>query len=133
MASAKPIVKYKTRIIKEKAKSAGGRAKAIAKERTKHTIWAVASAGALGLAEAKKVKLPTVGGLDPAALYGLGAMGLHVATNNKAAGHIATGLLSVAAYKLAAKKGASVGGDDFDDLSGDDDDDEVMGDVEIIE
>ena len=111
-----------------------GRAAALVKERTKHSAWAVGAATALGLLKASGVKLPTIAALPPEVVYGGAALLATVLTNSKPLAHAATGLLSVAGHTLALKYGKKTGvaGDD-DMLEGDDDDDTIMGDVEIVE
>jgi hypothetical protein len=66
-----------------------------------------ATAGALGYAESEKYAIPTVAGIMPAALYGavaavLGTVVRQTAkgTPGKAIRGLATGFVSVAAYKL---------------------------------
>lgn len=79
----------------------GGRIKqaAIAE---RHTLIAVGSAAALGLAESRGVALPKIDALGTAGTYGLLAFGYAKLTGSMTAEKIATGLLSVAAYKLAS-------------------------------
>jgi len=83
--------------IARKAASVG--AKAAIDE--KHTIAAVLSAAALGYAEQTGVDIPSIAGLGQAGTAGLAAFILAKMTKSRTARHVATGLLSVAAYELA--------------------------------
>lgn len=88
----------------------------------KHSLIAIGSAAALGLAERQNIKLPAVPMLGPAGTYGLAAYVGGRVLKNKTLEHVATGLLSVAAYKLtsgAQAAGSAVVGED--DIEGEDD------------
>ena len=79
----------------------------------KHTLTAMAAAGALGLAERNNVPLPHLAFLGRAGTYGALAWAIGRYTGNRTAEHLATGLLSVASYQLAAgKTAAGVSGDE---------------------
>jgi hypothetical protein len=106
--------KGKTRTIVRRVAAAKPRvnvAGRLAKARERHTLAAVAAAAAVGYAQSPdpdkpgepRIKLPTIGGLDPASTAGVVAFGLGMATKNKTIEHIATGLLSVAVYELGKK------------------------------
>lgn len=97
--------------------SGGGRMSAIKKAALteKHTLTALGAALVLGFAKRQGYQLPSLPMLTPAATYGLGAWALARYSGNQVASHAATGLLSVAAYELAAGT-AKVG----EDLAGDD-------------
>lgn len=120
----------KSRALVGAAPSSGGSRLTKAKELAmseKHTLTALGAAVALGLAERQGWKIPALPMIGPAATYGLGAWVLAKYTGNKMASHAATGLLSVAAYKLASgasAPGAAAGGNELmgaDELLGDGD------------
>jgi len=75
----------------------------------KHTVAAVAAAGALGLLERNNVPVPYLEFLGKAGSMGALAWIAGKYTGNVTVQHVATGLLSVAAYELA-KGGAKAGG-----------------------
>ncbi len=79
----------------------------------KHTLTALVAAGALGLAKRQKMDLPKIDQIGTAGTYGLAAWVAARWSGNKTISHVATGLLSVAAFSLAS-------GDET--LAGDDDD-----------
>ena len=81
----------------------------------KHTIAAVAAAAVFGYLRRANVGLPKIDAIGTTGTYGLVAWGLGRWTKSPIAQHIATGLLSTAAYQLAA--GQTIGGG------------EIMGDV----
>lgn len=66
----------------------------------KHTLVATGSAAVLAYAEHSGwlEKLPTVGNIDKKAIVGLGAFVVAKYSKNPTMAHVATGLLSVAAY-----------------------------------
>ena len=74
----------------------------------KHTLTAVAAAGALGLAERNGIPIPHLALLGQAGTLGAVAWIAGKMTGNETAKHVATGLLSIAAYELA--KGGGGGG-----------------------
>lgn len=69
----------------------------------KHTIAAVGAAAALGFAKKSGVSLPAAPFLGVAGTYGLAAWVIGKYTHSRTARHIATGLLSVAAFELASE------------------------------
>jgi hypothetical protein len=77
----------------------------------KHTITALAGAAALGIAKRQGIELPKVEQLGTAGTYGAGAYLAARFTKSKTLAHLATGLLSVALYELAA--GDSITGEDI--------------------
>jgi hypothetical protein len=82
--------------------------KAAASER--HTLAAVGAAAVLGFAKRSNVELPKIDALGVAGTYGLAAWALGRTMKSPIMSHVATGLLSISAYQLAA--GSSVSGDD---------------------
>ena len=115
----------KTRV-KAGARRAFGAARAVVRDE-KHTVTAVVAAAALGYAEragkdgapSLASKLPKVDALGVAGTYGALAWLYAKQSKNATAAHLATGLLSVAAYKFG--RGEKVSGDD-EETSGDFDD-----------
>lgn len=121
----------KSRALVGAAPSGGGRltkAKELAMSE-KHTLTALGAAIALGMAERQGWKLPSIPMAGPAATYGLAAWVLAKYTGNKVASHAATGLLSVAAYKLASGAGAAPSVRGANELMGAD---ELLGDGDAI-
>jgi hypothetical protein len=96
----------------------GGRAALSAARDEKHTITALAAAGALGLAKRYSVDLPKIGKLGTAGTYGVGAYLVGRFTKSKTWQHVATGLLSVALHEMASGTSDMEG----DEMSGDVDD-----------
>lgn len=92
----------------EAMKRARARAGAVAKSR-QHSLVATGTAGLLGYAEGKGMKLPTVGELAPPATYGLAALAvtfLPVGPKAKQmAQSMADGMLSVAAHSYGYVQG----------------------------
>lgn len=74
--------------------------RAVASE--KHTLAALAAAGAYGLIEKSGVSIPTIGPLGPAATVGMAAWLYGRMSKNQTAQHVATGLLAVAINRWAA-------------------------------
>lgn len=81
------------------------RAASVAREtvsRQQHTLFAVGSGFLIGFAEQKGWKIPTVVGMHPAALYGLGALVAAYYIKNRQGRRVAEsaadGLLTVASY-----------------------------------
>lgn len=98
-----------------------GRAVAKAALAERHTMVAVASAAALGLAERNDIPLPHIDILGKGGTYGVLAWAAAKVTKSKTLEHVATGLLSVGVYELAkgagkatttTTAGDSVAGDD---------------------
>lgn len=78
----------------------------------KHTLTAVAAAGALGLAERNGIPIPHIALLGPAGTLGAAAWIAGKTSGNETLKHVATGLLSIAAYELAKGGGSKVAGDE---------------------
>lgn len=97
------------------ARRVGGAALQTARDE-KHTLFAAGAAAALGYLEKQGQSLPKIEALGTAGTYGVAAWLAAKYTHNRSLRHVATGLLSVAAYKLG--KGEGVAGDDDDDSSG---------------
>jgi hypothetical protein len=101
-----------------------GRAKAIARRGAtvgariamteRHTAAAVGAAAVLGFAARSGVQLPKIDAIGTAGTYGLVAWAIGRWTRSNVAQHVATGLLSVAAYQLAS--GGGVSGDDAGEI-----------------
>lgn len=93
------LAKYQARI-RQTAK--------VAAQKQQHTIVALALAFGVGYAKSEGFKLPTVAGLHPAALYGVGALLAAYFIKDAQAKKIleasADGLLSVGAY-VAGREG----------------------------
>lgn len=76
------------------------------KARERHTIAAVVGAAALGYAESlddkgkPRFNIPTIGGMTPTQTAGVAAFVAGMVTKNKTVEHVATGLLSAAAWEL---------------------------------
>jgi len=87
--------------LQKSGKKFGGKAAAFA-HAERHMLVAVASAGALGLAESRGIALPQIDALGTAGTYGVAAYVYAKLTGSQTAEKVATGLLSVAIYKLAA-------------------------------
>jgi hypothetical protein len=66
----------------------------------KHTLAAVGAAAALGLIEREKVALPSIPKLGMAGTYGIGFWLAGKYMRSRTMAHVATGLLSIAAYQL---------------------------------
>jgi hypothetical protein len=90
----------------------------IRKSNERHTMLAVVAAAALGYAEApdpddatkKRFDLPKVEALGTPGTYGLAAWAAGKFTKNKDLQHLATGLLSAAAYDLGKRNFKMSGG-----------------------
>lgn len=76
----------------------------------KHTIAAVAAAATLGFMQRSGVALPRVDALGTAGTYGLIAWAGGRFMRSPVLSHIATGLMSISAYQLAA--GQTLSGED---------------------
>lgn len=99
----KALVKYRTRVVAAARRSGGAAAKAASAER--HTLAAVGASAALGFLKRNNVTLPKVAALGTPGTYGLALWMLARWTNSKVAGHMATGLLCLAAYDFAQTVG----------------------------
>lgn len=90
------------------ARRAGTAAAAVARDE-KHTIAAVGAAAVVGYMQRSGTQLPHVAAIGMPGTYGLVAwMGARM-TKNKTLAHVATGLLSVAAFQMTAS-GSFFGG-----------------------
>jgi hypothetical protein len=105
-----PTISPRARALARRGVSAAARI--AASER--HTAAAVGAAAVLGFAARSGVQLPRIDAIGTAGTYGLVAWGIGRFTRSTVAQHVATGLLSVAAYQLAA--GQSVSGDDSGEI-----------------
>jgi hypothetical protein len=83
-------------------------ARAASSER--HTIAAVGAAAVLGFMQRSSVALPKIDALGTAGTYGLIAWAGGRFMKSQILSHVATGLMSISAYQLAA--GQTVSGDD---------------------
>jgi hypothetical protein len=83
-------------------------ARAASSER--HTIAAVGAAAVLGFMQRNSVTLPKIDALGTAGTYGLIAWAGGRFMKSQILSHVATGLMSISAYQLAA--GQTVSGDD---------------------
>jgi hypothetical protein len=119
--------------LKERLKSASRRARGqggqVNKERT---ILTLAGAAGFAMLEKKGVRMPTVGGIDPAILIGaacvLAGPRYIGGKNGQRVQAIGDGVLSLAAARAVQRGGVKVSGteigyDDEVEVSGDDDDD----------
>jgi hypothetical protein len=90
------------------ARRAGG-AVATAASEEKHTIAAVVAGAAVGYMQRNNVQVPYISALGLPGTYGVVALGIAKFSKSRVARHVATGLLSVAAYQMTAS-GAIGGG-----------------------
>jgi hypothetical protein len=105
-----PSISPRARALARRGVSAAARI--AASER--HTAAAVGAAAVLGFAARSGVTLPRIEALGTAGTYGLVAWAVGRFTRSPMAQHVATGLLSVAAYQLAA--GTGVSGEDSGEI-----------------
>lgn len=96
----KTKTRWRTRTVQASRRGLS-RAAQVAREE-KHTIAAVGAAAVCGLAESRNVALPHIEALGTAGTYGVVAYVAGRYMKSKTLSHVATGLLSVAAYKLTA-------------------------------
>ena len=94
----------------KRAVARGASRAAIAARDEKHTLAAVVGAAAVGMAKKHDVDLPHIDALGTAGTYGAAALIAAKFTKSKTLAHVATGMLSVAAYQLAA--GETLSGED---------------------
>jgi hypothetical protein len=85
--------------------------KALADE--KHTLTALVASAALGLAKRQAIALPKIDAIGTAGTYGAAFWVAARMLKSRTLSHVATGLLSVAAFSMAA--GDTLTGDDDDD------------------
>lgn len=76
-------------------------------QRNTHTMFAVGSAAAVGLAESQGFALPKIGDIEFTDMAGIGALilaNMNVgAQTKKMAQSVADGMLSISAYRIASK------------------------------
>lgn len=104
--SFSPAARRRAGAIARRGFSAAGRAAAS----EKHTIAAVAAAATLGFMQRSGVSLPRIDALGTAGTYGLVSWAAGRFMKSPVLSHIATGLMSISAYQLAA--GQTLAGDD---------------------
>lgn len=105
-----PIINIRSPAV-QKAKGmarAAGRAALHRAQQEKHTIGAVLAGAALGYAERQKMTLPHITSLGVAGTYGVAAWFGARQMRSRTLSHVATGLLTIAAYQFA--RGDSVVG-----------------------
>lgn len=113
-----PKVRWRTRTRAIARRGISAAARAASAE--KHTLVAVAGAAGFGFLRRQGVSLPAFGPLTAEATAGLVAWGIGKYTKNRMASHLATGLLSVAAFDLASGGAAGTSGDSLEgDMEGD--------------
>ena len=100
------VTKRQAGAVARRGFSAAGRAASS----EKHTIAAVAAAATLGFMQRSGVALPKVDALGTAGTYGLIAWAGGRFMKSPVLSHIATGLMSLSAYQLAA--GQTLSGED---------------------
>lgn len=103
-----PKVRWRTRTVAMARRGVSSAARAARQE--KHTLVAVAGAAGFGFLRRQGVTLPSFGPLTAEATAGLAAWAIGKYTRSNIASHLATGLLSVAAFDLASG-GAGTSGD----------------------
>lgn len=81
----------------------------------KHTIAAVAASAGLGFLKRQSVDLPKIEQLGTAGTYGVAAWLAARMTKSRTMSHVATGMLSVAAFQLASGETLTGYGDGDDD------------------
>lgn len=102
---------------KELAREAGRRARQSAvRAAQKGTVLSLGGAAALAVAEQRGVALPTLGGIDPAVLYGAAlAFGAPMALKGKSGAALASvgeGVLCVGLHRSIVRGSVKVEGDD---------------------
>ena len=109
-------MRYKTRVVTAARRGGGIAAAAASAER--HTLAAVGAAAALGFLKRNNVQLPKVDALGTPGTYGVVLWALARWSKSRVAGHMATGLLCLAAYDFAQTvgvPGAVMSGDGGDE------------------
>lgn len=91
----------------KKAASGIGRAALHRAQQEKHTMGAVLAGAALGFAEKQKMTLPHFATLGVAGTYGVAAWFGAKHLRSRTLSHVATGLLTIAAYQFARGEGVS--------------------------
>jgi len=104
-----PKIRYRTRTVKVARRGVSTAARVAREE--KHTLVAVGAAGALGYAERTDMEIPHIEALGVAGTFGAVAFGIGHYFKNRFARHLATGFLSVAAYKLGVGEEGTSGHD----------------------
>ena len=123
--TSKPVIVRVPAAVPAKRKSSGGFARRASSAASRlaasetHTIVAVGSAVVLGLMQRQNVALPKIDALGTPGTYGLLAWAVGRYTRSTMAQHVATGLMSVSAYQLAAGQTLS-GGDVMGAVMGED-------------
>lgn len=106
--SASPMRRRAGAALRRGASAAAGKAR-----EEKHLLTAVVSAAALGYAQKTGMALPKVEVLGTAGTYGIAAFALsRTFMKSRTLSHVATGLLSVAAFELAKTGSTSTAGDE---------------------
>lgn len=98
-----PKIRYRTRTVKVARRGVSAAARVAREE--KHTLIAVGAAAALGYAERTSMEIPHIESLGVAGTLGAAAFAAGHYTKSRFARHLATGFLSVAAYKLGVGEG----------------------------
>lgn len=112
-AAKAPIINIRGPALAAKAKAAAksaGRAALHRAQAEKHTLGAVMAGAALGYAERSKMQLPHVASLGVAGTYGIAAWMASKHLRSRTLSHVATGLLTIAAYQFARGGAAGVSG-----------------------
>lgn len=107
-----PIINVRAPAMQRAKRAAGavGRAALHRAQQEKHTIGAVLAGAALGYAERQQMTLPHISALGVAGTYGVAAWFGARHMRSRTLSHVATGLLTIAAYQFAKGGGAVVGG-----------------------
>ena len=105
-----PIINIRSPAVQraKRAAHAVGRAALHRAQAEKHTVGAVLAGAALGYAERQKMTLPHLSTLGVAGTYGVAAWFASRHMRSRTLSHVATGLLTIAAYQFA--RGDSVVG-----------------------
>lgn len=114
---APSVSKSKYEALESRLVRAGQKTRAVASKR-ENGIIAIGAGVALGVMAKKGKNLPTVGGIDPALLYGaalfIAGPELLKGKNGERLGALGQGMLTVAAFNVP-QRGIKVAGDDDDD------------------
>ncbi len=104
-----PIIRISQPAMQKAKKVAShfGRAAFERAKQEKHTMGAVLAGAALGFAERQKVQLPHFSTLGVAGTYGVAAWFGAKHLRSRTLSHVATGLLTIAAYQFARGEGVS--------------------------
>lgn len=104
-----PRIRYRTRTVRAAGRGMSKAARLAREE--KHTIYAVGAAAAIGYAEANDIDVPHWAPLGVAGTLGAAAFLYGRYANSKIARHLATGALSIAAYKITSGAEGGTSGD----------------------